>query len=262
MITESCIYEGHIRHRRFTPVLNQFQYGLFLFYLDLDELPNLFAHRWFFSHERPNLVYFRRRDHLGDPNVSLDEAVRDLVEAETGTRPEGPIRLLTHLRYLGYCFNPLSVYYCYGRDDRQPETIVAEVHNTPWGEEHCYVLENSADQHPSSKWKQFKFDKGFHVSPFMPLRMQYDWRCSNPGDTLQIHINSSSAQAKVFDATLSLRRRPISSTTLARLLVTRQPMTYKVITKIYWQALRLWRKGAPYFPHPKAVARAQGEDKP
>jgi DUF1365 family protein len=257
--TKSCIYEGHIRHRRFSPVSNQFTYGLFLFYLDLDELPDLFTDRWFFSHERPNLACFRRRDHLGDLSVPLDRAVRDIVQGKTGTRPEGPIRLLTHLRYLGYCFNPLSVYYCYDEDDREPETIVAEVHNTPWGEEHCYVLEQSADIHPSPKWRQFRFDKGFHVSPFMPLDMKYDWRCSNPGEALQIHINSSKGDLRVFDATLSLRRRPISSSSLARLLVTRPPMTYRVITKIYWQALRLWHKGAPYFPHPKTVANGSGE---
>lgn len=233
---------------------NEFKYDLFLFYLDLDETGDLFANSWLLSNERRNLAYFRRKDHLGDPKIPLKEAVKDLVEKETGIRPQGPIRLLTHLRYMGYCFNPLSVYYCYDRLDRDIETIVAEVHNTPWGEEHCYVLENKVDQHPSSQWKQFQFDKGFHVSPFMPLDMKYDWRCSVPGATLQIHINSSKNSKKVFDATLSLRSLQISSKALTRLLITRPPMTYKVITKIYWQALRLWWKGAPYFPHPGTLA--------
>lgn len=261
MSIKSCIYEGDIRHRRFSPFLNQFHYGLFLFFLDLEELPGLFQNRWFFSNEKNNLANFRRRDHLGDPDVPLDVAVRELVEREGGVPPEGPIRLLTHLRYLGYCFNPLSVYYCYDKDDVDLQTIVAEIHNTPWGEEHCYVLEKSANEHPSAKWRQFKFSKGFHVSPFMPMNMHYDWRCSKPDETLQIHINSSTDVSKVFDATLSLRRRPISPSTLARLLVTKPPMTYKVITRIYLQALRLWRKGAPYFPNPGTIAPGSREDK-
>ena len=87
---QSCIYEGHVRHRRFQPVVNQFRYRIFLMYLDLDELPTLFTNRLFWSADRVNLAYFRRRDHLGDPHVPLDRAVRDLVEEKTGTRPVAP----------------------------------------------------------------------------------------------------------------------------------------------------------------------------
>ena len=261
MTTKSCIYEGYIRHRRFSPVQNKFQYDLSFFYLDLEEAPTLFDGRWFFSYERPNIASFRRRDHLGSPEIPLDQAVRDYVEKEIGERPNGPIRLLTHLRYFGYCFNPLSVYYCFDQDDIDLRTIVAEVHNTPWGEEHCYVLDRNKDEHPSPKWRQYRFNKSFHVSPFMPMDMDYDWRCSKPDKTLGIHINSSKEGSKAFDATLNLRRRPISTESLARLLLTKPPMTYKVISKIYRQAFRLWRKGAPYFPHPKSASVGIMEDK-
>ena len=144
----SCIYEGWVRHRRFSPIKNVFRYRLFMMYLDLAELPGLFQRRWLWSCEGVNVAYFRRRDHLGDPRIPLDLAVRNLVEQETGTRPKGPIRLLTHLRYFGHCFNPVCFYFCYDQWDREVETIIAEVHNTPWGEAHCYVLGESLDVTP------------------------------------------------------------------------------------------------------------------
>jgi uncharacterized protein len=129
----SSIYEGYVRHRRFQPVVNQFRYGVFLMYLDLAELPTLFKGRLLWSGDRVHLAYFRRRDHLGDPQVPLDRAVRDLVAEKTGIRPVGPIRLLTHLRYFGYCFNPASFYYCHDASADRVEAIVVQIHNTPWG---------------------------------------------------------------------------------------------------------------------------------
>ena len=232
---------------------NEFRYSLAFFYLDLEELPKLYEDRWFWSYEKPNLACFRRKDHLRVPGLSLDEAVRDFLLAKTGARPEGPIRLLTHLRYFGYCFNPLSIYYCFKKDDEKVETILAEVHNTPWGEERLYALDSMADEHPSPKWRQFRFNKDFHVSPFMDMNMRYDWRCSEPDEKLQIHINSSTDTSKVFDATLSLQRKSISTASLARFLFTQFPMTLKVILRIYWQATRLVIKRAPYYPHPGII---------
>jgi DUF1365 family protein len=105
---------------------------MFMMYLDLDELPTLFRGRWFWSVDRPALARFRRSNHLGDPSQKLSDSVRDLVEVKTGHRPEGPVRLLTHLSYFGYCFNPVSFYYCFAADGVTLETIVAEVNNTPF----------------------------------------------------------------------------------------------------------------------------------
>jgi hypothetical protein len=247
----SAIYEGKVRHRRFSPVQNSFHYRLFLIYVDLSELPALFAGRWFWSDREVNLAYLRRRDHLGNPLVPLDRAVRDLVEKETGKRPAGPIRLLTHFRYFGHCFNPVSFYFCYDRDGRLVETIVAEVHNTPWGEEHCYVLDDALNEHPSPDWRRYRFSKAFHVSPFMEMEIHYDWRFRVPGETLQVHfVNMTQEEKRRFDATLSLRRREISGSALARSLLLYPLMTVKIVTMIYWQALRLIFKGAPLHVHP------------
>jgi DUF1365 family protein len=247
----SCIYEGHVRHRRFTPVDNQFRYRVFMMYLDLAELPTLFQGRLLWSADTVNLAYFRRREHLGNPQVPLDLAVRNLVEAETETRPTGPIRLLTHLRYFGYCFNPVSFYYCYDPSAQYVEAIVAEVHNTPWGEEHCYVFSEADNLSLTPGFKRFEHPKAMHVSPFMPMEIWYDWRFKEPGESLNAHFVNFFQGAKVFDATLTLRRQEITPHSLARVLLTYPPITLKVITMIHWQALRLWLKGAMFYVNPK-----------
>ena len=248
---KSCIFEGRVRHRRFSPIRNAFQYRLFLMFVDFQELPALLQDRWLWSAHKVNLAYLRRRDHLGDPRVPLERAVRNLVQKETGTFPVGPIRLLTHFRYFGHCFNPVSLYFCYDPQDAFVETIVAEVHNTPWGEEHCYVLGESLNEHPSRDWKRYRFTKAFHVSPFMEMEIHYDWRFRVPGQILQVHfINLTAHGGRRFDATLSLKRREMSGPALARVLLVYPFMTLKVLTMIYFQALRLLLKGAVFHPHP------------
>jgi len=250
MTMVSCLYEGRVRHRRFLPVQNRFSYRLFMVYLDLSELDQVFRDRFFWSVQRVNLAYLRRRDHLGDPRTDLDKAVRDLVTTRGLNRPEGPIRLLTHLRYWGHCFNPVSFYYCYDQSGEEVETIVAEVHNTPWGEEHCYVFGGGANEHAVKGWKQYRFPKRFHVSPFMDMNMHYDWRFREPDDRIRVHFNCNKGDQKLFDATLSLDRREIDGRNLTRVLLRYPPMTMKVVAMIYWQAFRLKRKGAPFYPHP------------
>jgi DUF1365 family protein len=94
--------------------------------------------------------------------------------------------------------------------------------------------------------------KVFHVSPFMPMDVDYDWRFSTPGGTLAVHMRSRRHGLDVFDATLVLRRRPITGASLARVLVRYPAMTARVVAGIYWQALRLWMKGAPFHPHPRS----------
>ena len=247
----SCIYEGTIRHRRFRPRPNMFTYRLFFMFLDLAELPELFDIHPLWSYEKPNIASFRRRDHFGDAAVPLDQAVRDLIEARLGRRPQGPIRLLTHLRYFGHCFNPASFYYCYDPEDQHVETIVVEIHNTPWGERHCYVLGAGQNEHPIETWRRHRFDKAFHVSPFIDIDIHYDWRFQVPGDTLRVHMIDYDKGQKLFDASLALQRHPLSRQALTSYLVRYPVMTGKVIILIYWQALKLMLKKAPFYTHPK-----------
>jgi DUF1365 family protein len=231
------------------PVGHAFSYRMFMLYLDLAELPQVFERRWLWSARRPALARFRREDHFGDPAVPLADSVRDLVASETGRRPGGPIRLLTHLRYFGHVFNPVSFYYCFDEDDSRVETIVAEVTNTPWGERHCYVLPQSMNAGKNGHGRYFP-EKVMHVSPFMEMDIDYDWRFNAPGQTLTVHMENERQGRKIFDATLVLEREEINGMALARALTAYPLMTVKVVAAIYWQALKLWLKGAPVHDHP------------
>ena len=219
-------------------------------YLDLSELPDLFDPYRLWSVEKPNIATFRRKDHLGNPDIPLEQAVRDLVAQRTGKRPSGPIRMLTHMRYFGYCFNPVSFYYCYDRGDTRVETVIAEIHNTPWLEEYPYVLDDDLNEHTRTDWRRYRFDKRFHVSPFMDMDIDYDWRFRMPGQSLNVHMMNFQRGGKLFDASLTLKRREISHASLTRVLTAYPVMTLKVTAMIYWQALRLHIKGAPFFVHP------------
>jgi DUF1365 family protein len=231
------------------PVSHEFSYRMFMLYLDLDELPGLFDRRWLWSARRPAAARFRREDHFGDPAVPLADSVRDLVAREAGRRPTGPIRLLTHLRYFGHVFNPVSFYYCFDEDDSRVETIVAEVNNTPWGERHCYVLPQGMNAGRGGHGRYFP-EKVMHVSPFMQMDVAYDWRFNAPAEDLTVHMETAREGRKLFDATLTLQREDISAASLARALASYPLMTVKVVAAIYWQALKLWAKGAPVHDHP------------
>lgn len=241
----SGIYSGTVRHRRFDAVRHRFTTRLYMAYLDLDELDRLFAGRWWWSAGRPAPMWFRRRDYFGPPDVPLADAVRDAVARTVGRRPTGAVRMLTNLRMFGYVFNPVSIYYCFDRDERLVAAL-AEITNTPWGERHHYVV--AAE--PAQRTLRARFGKQFHVSPFQPMEQDYDWTLAPPGECLAVHMRNHAGGQKVFDATLLLRRQPWTTWSLVAAAVRQPWMTAKVTLAIHWHAFLLWCKRAPFHVHP------------
>lgn len=248
-MTESALYEGWVRHRRHGAVEHAFRYSIFMTYLDLDELPAVLDPLPGWSARRPALAWFRRSDHFGDPARPLAECVRDEVGRRTGRRPEGPVRTLTNLRCFGHCFNPVTFHYCFDRDGSRAEAVLAHVSNTPWGESHAYVIEGP--DAASARVVSGRLDKRLHVSPLMGMDHVYEWRTTVPSDDLQVQIESSRDGRPAFDATLSLRRRELAPAAARRMLLRYPAISAQVVGKIYWQALRLRLKGAPWHPHPE-----------
>ena len=190
---KSCIYEGRVKHHRNAPVSHAFSYRLFMMYVDLDELPDLFRGRWLWSAERRALARFDRRDHLGNPQEPLANSVRGEILRQTGRRHTGPIGLLTHFRYFSYCFNPVSFYYCFDPTGEQLEWIVAEVTNTPWGERTCYVI--PAEVNGRTGLTRYQPDKKMHVSPYIEMDVSYDWHLTSPADKLSVFMAVSKGGA-------------------------------------------------------------------
>ena len=243
---KSKLYEGVIRHRRLHPRSHQFSYRVFMPYIRLDELPELFDSNWLWSARRWALARFKRSDFLGDPELPLEQEVRRRIFEETGVSHRGPIYLLANMRYFGIAMNPIACYYCFNEDESRLEYLVAEVNNTPWNERHSYVLAGPKQ----GRWLETEFDKQFHVSPFNPMDMRYHWRSSTPDRRLVLHLANTDAGTRVFDASLSLSARPMTAKNLNRTLWRYPLMTAKIALAIYWQALRLFIKGTPLYSHP------------
>ncbi len=236
---DSGLFVGTLRHRRFTPVAHAFTFPLFMALLDIDRVPQLMRVSRVTSHNRWNWASFDDRDHLGDPSRPLRERLVVDVARHGLDLPDGRIFLLTHLRYLGYCFNPVSFFYCFDVETRL-RLVLAEVSNT-FGGSHNYWLR------PDTASRAFRSAaaKSLYVSPFMPVDLDYDFAFSPPAGHLVAHMGARRAGSVCFDATLSLERRPWSAREIHRVLAWYPAMTTSVMAAIHWQALKLWWKGVP-----------------
>jgi uncharacterized protein len=246
---ESAICTGTLRHRRFTPVKHDFTYPVFMALLDIDAIPQLMKVSPFSSYNRFNWTAFDQRDHFGDSQQSLRQRLLTDARAQGVALPDGQIFLLTHLRYCGYVFNPVSFFYCYDRAESL-QVILAEVNNT-FGDSENYWL-TSRNQWRSRKMHRYRDAKRMHVSPFNHLNLDYTFVFNDPnaGKNLLVHMNTIEDGRANFDATLRLQRRDWSRKSLHRILLQYPFMTAKVIARIHWQALKLYVKGAKFYPDP------------
>ncbi len=270
----SAIYTGKVRHKRFSPKQHEFEYDVFMMYLDTREIAEVFSLSKFWSLNHFAPAQFKRTDfHINkrhidknqlaqNPLPSVDESVRNTVASTLGKRPTGPIRMLVNLRYWGINMNPISTYYCFDDSGEKLIAILAEVHNTPWNERHAYVLTGEDFAHK----QHVNFPKAFHVSPFNPIAMDYRWHSTTPNQTLALHLENWQDNQKIMDATMTLAREEINPHALNKILIRFPCMTVKVVAAIYWQAVKLWWKGIPIFNHPKSTikmtAQIQEEPKP
>lgn len=246
---QSAIYAGVLTHRRDLAPAHRFAYRMRLLWLDLEEVEGLFAATRTWSLTRPALGWLRRRDYLRADTPSLKQAVADEIAQQLGTRPEGPVRMLTAPRVFGIGFNPLTLYYCYDPTGASLQYVLAEVRNTPWLQRHCYALDLRSAAQPSAH------DKQFHVSPFLPMGLHYHWQLNLPDDQLNVQIRNSRHDVTVFRATLALKKEaPLCPQRLQRELWRHWPQGLKTLLGIYWQAIKLFGKRARFYSHPGHAA--------
>ncbi|MCU1732319.1 MULTISPECIES: DUF1365 domain-containing protein [unclassified Pseudomonas] len=242
----SSLCHGWVSHRRLTPRVHAFRYRVGMLYVDLDEQPQLLGlSRWLGTSLLAPLSW-RERDFLPAltrQGQSLADAARTLVGQATGETSEGAVHLLTQPRSWGLSFNPVSFYFCHDRDGRLA-AILLEVRNTPWRERFHYVLPVQA-----GRPRQFAVAKAFHVSPFMPLDMDYRLRFFLDAQHIRIHMENWREGHKVFQADLTLSRQALTATSLRRHILAFPWMSLRTVTSIYWQALRLLFKRTPLHDH-------------
>jgi DUF1365 family protein len=248
MIHPSCIYAGHVIHKRLRPRVHRLRYRVFWLLLDLDDIDRLSSKLRIFSRNHFNLIGFFDRDHGAGNAVPLRAQAETLLR-KAGCRPDDvvAIKLLCMPRIMGYTFNPLSVYFCYRRDGAL-EAIIYEVHNT-FGERHSYVIPGYG---ATSKIEQ-SCDKEFYVSPFLGMDMSYTFQVSLPDAHVSIAIEGNERGDPVLAASLSGKRQELTDIALLKAFMTHPLLTMKVVIAIHWQALRLVLKGFHVHAHEPEV---------
>jgi hypothetical protein len=209
--------------------------------LDLDEFAVVGRMHPLASANRPAPLWIRRADFMGDSRVALRDEVSRVVSARFGRVPEGPIAVLANVRTWGWLFNPISFYLCFDRSGEVIETLVAEVENTPWHERVSYVVGAPGT---------YRFPKALHVSPFLPMELDYVLTYGELGEEFSCSFDVMSGDKVVLAARLNLHRTEMSRRNLTRLVRHAPPMAHRVTAGIYVEAARLLVKGVRFIPHP------------
>lgn len=243
---KGAIYLGEVEHRRFLPLAHEFRYPVCYYYLNVDEAHKIFRFPFIFSCNFPGILSFWRKNYFGDPKIDLKTSICEMIKDKTGERFNGQVYLFSNISYFGYCFNPVSFYFCF-EESGELKFVAAEITNTPWGERHVELLK--AD---GSKKIVHQFAKSFHVSPFMEMEIDYTWVFTQPAEKMTVLMQNRRTGEKkiIFDSTLEVHRLPLTAFNVMKAFFRFPLITFKTTLAIYWQALVLYLKKAPFYPHP------------
>ncbi len=246
----ACLYAAQVGHRRLVAPLYAFKYQVFYLLLDIDHIAQSAASARFFSHNRFNLLSFHDRDHGAETQGGLRDWAEGLMQ-QSGIEPDGGrIRLLVMPRLLGYAFNPISLWYCEGRDGSL-RAVIAEVRNT-FKEKHSYLLASAGA--PIAYETALEKEKCFHVSPFFDLNGRYRFELGEPSQQLRVHIHETRDGVPILDASLTGQRRPLRDRVIVWQVLKMPFMTLKVVAGIHWEALKIWLRGGKFHSKPEPPA--------
>lgn len=250
------LYDTWLRHDRFAPTPHGFSYRLLLLAIDLGEAR---ANNWLFGRNRRALLTLHDRDHLDGSGRPLETQVVEMMAEHGLTHDGGRITLLCQPRVLGHVFNPISAYYVHRRDGSLA-AVLYEVNNT-FGERHSYLFPVEAG---AGETLRHGCNKVFHVSPFMPLDLSYDFRVMAPAGAVRLDIDVRRGDQPMLTARMTGKARPFTAASVLRLLLAGRLFPLKVLGAIHWEAIRLWRKRVGFFraptppEQPVTLARHEG----
>lgn len=241
------LYSAQVGHRRLVAPLYTFSYRVFYLLLDIDRLAEADALSRLFSYNRLNVLSFFDADHGSEQSGALRSWAENLMK-KAGIKPDGGrIRLFCMPRLFGYAFNPISIWYCEGRDG-QLRAVIAEVRNT-FKEKHSYLLASGGGTKPYEQ--TLEKEKCFHVSPFLDLKGRYRFLLGEPGENLKIQIHEMREGTPILDASVAGQRLELTTRTVAWQVLKMPFMTLKVVVGIHWEALKIWLRGAKYHSKPE-----------
>jgi predicted NAD/FAD-binding protein len=217
------MYDASIRHTRRRPFAKSFEHHAHTWLVDLDRLP-----------DHGPLGTFEARDHLGSPDRTLRQNLDAFLDEHGIDLTGGQVLMAANARAFGYCFNPISVFWCFDRD-RVLAGVVVEVHNT-YGGRHAYLV------HPDEHGRA-RVDKRLYVSPFHGTDGWYDVHVPVPGDDLLVAVSLHTDDGATFSASLAGRRTTTSPRRAA-------PAALRGSLLIRAHGLALWLRRLPVRPRP------------